>query len=145
MLEIPPQSEFYVQIVVFFVFAAILAPLILRPTQEVLARRAEQTDGARREAATMEEEVAAMSAEFEKSLAEARRAGASGGEEIRREAEAAEREVLGAAREEAAQTLESIRQEIGEETAAARTNLENEANALARTAADKILGRTANA
>ena len=71
--------------------------------------------------------------------------GASGGEEIRREAETAEREVLGAAREEAAQTLESIRQEIGEEAAAARASLENEANALARTAADKILGRTANA
>ena len=60
MLELPPQEGFYVQIVVFFVFAWILIPLILRPTLEVLARRAERTSGAQAEALAMRDEVEAM-------------------------------------------------------------------------------------
>jgi F0F1-type ATP synthase membrane subunit b/b' len=141
MLEIPPQLGFYVEIVVFFLFAAILTPLILKPTQEVLAKRAERTSGAQAEAGKMRDEVAAMSDKFAESLAEARLAGASGGDQIRREAEDSERKILGAAREEARQTLDNIRAEIGAETDEARNGLESQASELARVAADKILGR----
>ena len=82
MLELPPQLGFYVQIVVFFAFAWILMPLILRPTLDVLARRAEKTSGAQAQAIAMREEVTAMGEAFEKSLTDARRSGATGGDGV---------------------------------------------------------------
>jgi F0F1-type ATP synthase membrane subunit b/b' len=145
MLEIPPQLGFYVEIVVFFLFAAILTPLILKPTQEVLAKRAEKTSGAQAEAGDLRDEVAVMADEFAKSLAEARRAGASGGDQIRREAEGSERKILDLARAEARKTLDSIRAEISAETDEARQGLEGQASELARVAAQKILGREVSA
>ncbi|MFP6665631.1 MAG: ATP synthase F0 subunit B [Deltaproteobacteria bacterium] len=145
MLEIPPQLGFYVEIVVFFLFAAIITPLILKPTQEVLAKRAEKTSGAQAEAENMRDEVALMADEFAKAFAEARRAGATGGEQIRREAEDAERKVLDLARTEARKTLDSIRAEISAETDQARQGLESQAAELAQVAARKILGREVQA
>lgn len=145
MLELPPQLGFYVQIVVFFAFAWILMPLILRPTLDVLARRAEKTSGAQAQAIAMREEVTAMGEAFEKSLTDARRSGATGGDQIRREAEASEQQVLEAARKDALQTLGSIRDEIASETDAARASLQSQSNELAQVAANKILGRQAGA
>ena len=145
MLELPPQLGFYVQIVIFFVFAWILMPLILKPTLEVLQRRAEKTSGAQAEALAMRDEVEAMGEAFEKSLQEARMAGATGGDQIRKEAEESERQLLEAARKDALQTLESIRAEISAETDEARGSLESQSNELAQTAASKILGRQVSA
>ncbi|HAC80290.1 MAG: ATP synthase F0 subunit B [Candidatus Binatia bacterium] len=145
MLELPPKLGFYVEIVVFFAFAWIMIPLILRPTLEVLARRAEKTSGAQAEALAMRDEVTAMGEAFEKSLNDARLAGASGGDQIRREAEASERQMLDAARKDALQTLESIRAEIASETDEARNSLNSQSNDLAKVAANKILGRQVSA
>lgn len=145
MLEIPPEPAFYVWIVVFFAFAACLKPLILTPSQEVLAKRAEKTSGAQAEARAMRSEVQAMGEEFDRKLSEARLAGASGGDEIRREAEERERTILDQARADAAGTLETIRSEIASERDTARSSLEGDARDLARIAADKILGRAVKA
>ncbi len=145
MLELPPKLGFYVEIVVFFTFAWILIPLILRPTLQVLARRAAKTSGAQADAIAMRDEVATMGESFEKSLLAARIAGASGGDQIRREAEASERQVLDAARQDALQTLESIRTEIAAETDAARAALQSQSTELAQVAATKIMGRQVSA
>ena len=145
MLEIPPQEAFYVQVVIFFAFAWFLIPLILKPTLNVLAQRAEKTSGAVAEALAMRDEAAAMGETFDKSLLAARMAGASGGDQIRRESEESERNVLEAARKDALQTLEGIRAEIAAETDTARHALETQSAELARVAAHKILGREADA
>ena len=76
---------------------------------------------------------------------DARLAGASGGDQIRREAEASERQMLDAARKDALQTLESIRAEIASETDEARNSLNSQSNDLAKVAANKILGRQVSA
>ena len=76
---------------------------LLRPTLEVLARRAERTSGAQAEALAMRDEVEAMGEAFEKSLQEARMAGATGGDQIRKEAEESERQLREAARKDAAE------------------------------------------
>jgi F-type H+-transporting ATPase subunit b len=93
----------------------------------------------------MRDEVTAMGEAFEKSLNDARLAGASGGDQIRREAEASERQMLDAARKDALQTLESIRAEIASETDEARNSLNSQSNDLAKVAANKILGRQVSA
>jgi F-type H+-transporting ATPase subunit b len=145
MLELPPKLGFYVWIVLFFVFATILKSLILEPTQKLLAERAKRTTGTLGEAEQLREDAAEMEAEFERRLAEARRAGSSAGDLVRREAEAAEARILEEARLDASRLVEEVRARIQAEAAQARAALRDEAAPLARMAAEKVLGRTVRA
>jgi F0F1-type ATP synthase membrane subunit b/b' len=141
MLELPPAITFYVMVVAFFVFAAILSKLVLQPTQAVLAERAKRTSGALAEANRMQAEARALKDELAATLDRARHAGSTAGEQIRREAEATERQMLETARADAARTLEDVRARVARESAEARTTLRDQAGALAQLAAEKILGR----
>lgn len=141
MLELPPAQTFYLMIVAFFAFAAILHKLVLEPTQAVLKERAKRTSGALAEAAQMQEEARGLSEQLAARLDEARHAGSAAGEQIRREAEATERQLLEQARADAAGTLEEVRIRVEKESAAARAMLHEQAGSLAQLAAEKILGR----
>src|SRR5262245_13614305 len=141
MLELPPDVGFYIQIVLFFIFAALLKTLVLDPTQKLLAERTRRTTGAQAEAAHTREEVDAMRLRFEKALDDARHAGQAAGEELRRQSEAQEETLLSSARRDAARTLEDMRARVAAEAETARARLREEADALARQAAEKILGR----
>jgi len=145
MLELPPKLGFYVWIVVFFVFATILKSLILEPTQRLLAERARRTTGTLADAEQAREDAAEMDAEFEKRLAEARRAGSTAGDQVRRDAEAAEHRILEAARQDAGRLVEEVRGRIQAETEQARVALREEAAPLAQMAAEKVLGRAVRA
>jgi F0F1-type ATP synthase membrane subunit b/b' len=141
MLELPPDVGFYIQIVLFFVFAALLKVLVLDPTAELLAERGRRTTGAQADAVRTREEVDAMRLRFEKALDEARHAGQAAGEDLRRQSAAQEHEILDGARRDAARTLEQMRERVAAEAEIARARLREEADALARQAAEKILGR----
>jgi F-type H+-transporting ATPase subunit b len=141
MLELPPAITFYCMVVAFFVFAMVLSKLVLQPTQALLAERARRTSGALAEATRMQAEARALKDELAATLDRARHAGGAAGEQIRREAEANERKLLEDARAEAARTLEDVRTRVASESTAARTALQEQADSLARLAAEKILGR----
>ena len=145
MLELPPNTTFYLEIVAFIVFAAALRVLIWKPTQQVLAERAKRTDGARSEALRMQQDVVAMKERLEAALQQAREAGSSAADKVRREAEAAERGVLEEARAEAARTLEDLRTRVAAESELARAAFRDQAPAIAQLAAEKILGRRVSA
>ncbi len=142
MLEIPPDITYYLQIVAFLVFAAMLHALVWSPTQQVLDERAKRTSGAQAEAATMREEAAALQAQLDAELEAARQAGSDAGAKIRREAEAAERQILEEARHDAAHSLEDVRQRVTRETALARAALRDQVGSIATLAAEHLLGRS---
>jgi F-type H+-transporting ATPase subunit b len=142
MLEIPPHESFYVQVVLFLVFAAVLRALIWTPTLRVLEERAKRTSGAQEEAARMRDEAAALQRELDVKLEEARREGGDAGEKVRRDAEAEERRLVDAAHAEAAHVLDEVRQRIARESAEARTAMQAQVEVLARVAAERILGRS---
>ncbi len=144
MLEIPPTLAFWVWIPIFFAFTFVLKSLILEPTQKLLEERDRRTSGAQVEAEQMRDEAAEMQAEFERKLADARHAGNTAGDQVRREAEASEHEILEKARSEAAARVEEVRARIGRETDEARSSLRQDADTLARLVAEKVLGRTVN-
>ena len=144
MLELPPHEGFYVWIVIFFVFSALMKPLILAPIQKLLEEREERTTGAQAEADHMRDEAAEMEAEFERQIAQARLAGSSAGEDVRREAEAKEREILEAARSDAARTVGDVRTRIECESEQARAALQGDTGTLAKLVAEKVLGRAVN-
>ncbi|MEW6269053.1 MAG: ATP synthase F0 subunit B [Thermodesulfobacteriota bacterium] len=141
MLELPPAQTFYLMVVAFLVFAAILSKLVLQPTQAVLAERAKRTSGALAEAARMQEEARALKDELDATLEKARHAGSAAGEKIRREAEHTEQTLLAEARADAARLLDEVRERVDKESAAARVTLHDQATAIAQLAAEKILGR----
>lgn len=141
MLELPPKIGFYVWIPIFFVFIYLLKTLILDPTQKLLDERAQRTTGAQADAEKMRDEAAEMQAEFDRKLAEARLAGSSAGDQVRREAEASEHRILEQARTDATRLVDEVRGRIEAETETARTALKADADALAKLVAEKVLGR----
>lgn len=145
MLELPPDITFYAQIVLFLIFAAILDRLVLRPTQALLAERARRTVGAREEAARLREESEAMRQEMEAAIEKARHAGGSAGEQVRRDAEEAERKLIEQAHHDAASTLDEMRRRVAQEAGDIRSRLDEQARGLAREAAEKVLGRAIQA
>lgn len=142
MLELPPKIGFWVWIPIFFAFIFVLKSLILEPTQKLLEERAKRTTGAQAEAEKMRDEAAEMQAEFERKLADARLAGSTAGEQVRREAEAQEHRILDQARGEASRLVEEVRGRIRAESDQAREALRENANELSKLAAEKVLGRT---
>ena len=145
MLELPPDIGFYIPIVVFCLFAMILRSLVMEPAQKVLAERARRTTGAEAEAEQMRAEAELMQEQFDRTLAEARLAGSTAGEQVRREAEAAEHRIMEQARSDAARLLEEVRARVAGESEAARVHLREQSSTLARLAAEKVLGRSINA
>lgn len=142
MLQLPPDITFYIEIVLFFLFAWALQRLALDPAQKVIAERTRRTTGAQGEAAALRAEAEEMRDRFERALAEARTAGSSAGDQLRRESEAEERRLLEDARTEAAHLLADVRARLAKEADAARRELRAQADALAELAADKVLGET---
>lgn len=141
MLQLPPDETFYVQIVLFLLFALALAKLIWEPTLHVLEEREKRTHGAEEDARRMRDEASAMQKKLQASIEQARLAGSDAGEGLRREAEAEERRQLDAAHAEAAALLDDVRRRVAAEAEQARSELRSQADSLARAAAEKILGR----
>ena len=141
MLQLPPDETFYVEVVLFLAFAAIMSKLIWEPLLHVLHERSKKTIGAQKEAVAMKEEAAALQKRMESTIEQARIAGNDAGETVRREAEAEERRILEDAQAEAARVLDDVRRRVAAETEQARAELRSGAQALAASAAERILER----
>ncbi|MDG2308116.1 MAG: ATP synthase F0 subunit B [Candidatus Binatia bacterium] len=144
MLELPPKIGFYVWIPIFFAFIYAMKVMVLEPTQKLLDERAKRTTGAQADAEQMRDAAAEMQAEFDRKLAEARMAGNTAGEQVRREAEASEHNILEQARGDAAHLVDEVRGRIEAETETARGALRADADALSKLVAEKVLGRAMN-
>jgi len=141
MLQLPPDETFYVEVLLFLAFAAILRKLIWEPLLHVLHERSGKTIGAQKEAVAMKQEAAEMQKRMDATIEQARIAGNDAGDTVRREAEAEERKILDGAHAEAAQVLDEVRRRVAAETEQARAELRESARTLAATAAERILER----
>lgn len=141
MLQLPPDETFYVEVLLFLAFAAIMSKLVWEPLLHVLHERSEKTIGAQQEAVAMKDEAAALQKRMESTIEAARIAGNDAGDAVRREAEAEERSILDEAHAEASRVLEDVRRRVAAETEQARAELRAGASALAATAASRILER----
>ncbi len=126
------------------VFALLIAPvnaLLIAPVLRVLDERRERIEGARARARGVEEDAERVLASYEAALAEARRDAASERQRRVEEARGEEKAVSTRAREEAEHQIERARASIESALGDARAALRGEAEALAREAAERILGR----
>lgn len=129
------------QFILFLLMLAILSRVVFRPYLKLKEARHAGIEGARHEASAMQERARQTNADYDARLTKARVRGAEERQRLRTEGAVYERQVLGAAREEAHKALEAARGKIAGEASSARTKLEQESKALSRQIVTKILGR----
>lgn len=141
-LELLPDPPILVVLIAFF---AALVPLVnqllLRPMLRVLDARAERTDGARRRAARLEEQVREVVARYEQSILEVRQSAEGDRRSVLDEARRRAGEETLAARSDAETELGRVRRELGSAVVRTREGLRGHAQELAREAASRVLGR----
>lgn len=144
--EAPPplidvDGTLLIQLGLFLIMLLVLSRLVFRPYLQLKAEREKGIGGAKHEAKEMESKARAMVADYDAKLTRAKQRGGDERAKVRAEAAAHERQVVGAARDEAGKTVEAARLKIGRDAGQARAQLDAQALALARQMAKKILGR----
>ena len=144
--EAPPplidlDGTVLLQFGLFVVMYILLRYVLFAPYLRMRADRDRGISGARDEAHKMEERARAIVTDYDARLGRAKQRGADERARVRSEAAARERQILGAARDEAGKSLDEARGKISGDAKTARAQLEAQSQALARTMAKKIIGR----
>lgn len=130
-----------VQFALFLILFVAANKFLFQPYLKLRATRVKETTGAREEATRMTAEADAKLADYEKQLAAARAKADDEARKVRTEAAAHEREVTDKARATAVAAIEEAQGKVRTETAAARAQLMPQADAIAKSMAQKLLGR----
>jgi len=130
MLKIPPDYTFLIQIAIFVAFWLLVSRLWFRPALRIVRERKARSEGAIREARTIEAEAERLGAEHAAALDQTRTEAQRALQEIIRGAEAEQKRLIAQAR-------------VAEEVAQARRGLRDEAAKLARMVTEKVLARPA--
>lgn len=133
----------FVTLGLFSVVLLVLNRWLWKPYLEVRDRRSERVEGCRNQAARLEEEAAARLARIEAGLAEARREGTAERSRARAEAYTHEQAILAEAQAAAHEALAEARARLDAAYAAEAARLSEQAEALGREIAGRVLGREA--
>jgi F-type H+-transporting ATPase subunit b len=128
-------------LVTFLLLMAVLDAVVFRPVLRLLDEREARTHGAVDEAKALEAEAASALAEYERRVGDARDQAAAETAAARKRAADDERRVLDLARADAAARVEQIEREVAAAATQARAGLAGQARDLARSIAEKLLGR----
>jgi F-type H+-transporting ATPase subunit b len=140
-MEITPLAVVY-QAVLFVALYFALKTLVFDRFLANIDARHQRTRGALEESVKLREQAERLVADYDLEMAKIRREAAALGEEIRRQGEEAERELIETARREAAKTLGAARARIAEEANAAKRALEAEIGPLSERVLETLLKRT---
>ncbi|MEX2205415.1 MAG: ATP synthase F0 subunit B [Myxococcota bacterium] len=138
---IPAAEVVATNVALFLLLIYPVNRLLVQPLLRVLDERAARTSGALAESQQLGDDARTARTDLEARQNEARARAQAKRSAILGEGELEERAVLEAARDDAAQSIESVRRSIDGELVEARTALQADARALAREAATRILGR----
>lgn len=140
-INLTPDWSLLAIMAIFIANYFVVRHFFLRPVNQLLIERKQEIQSSE---ALYEESMARFSestSEMEARLAEARKKGAEVREARRAEAAAQRSQLLETTRRSAEQITSRAETELREETASARERILRESEALARLAAEKILGR----
>ena len=136
---------FFLQLINFLIFVAILYKFLFKPLTAFLAKRAEGIKQSLEQAQRAREEAAKARAEFEAQVAATRREAGALREQVQREVEEERQRLLRASREEAQRLLAEAREQIEGDARRARASLRAEAVNLSVAVAEKLVGRALTA
>ncbi|HEY8079503.1 MAG TPA: H(+)-transporting ATPase [Labilithrix sp.] len=140
-VNVDVDGTLFVQLVLFVVLLVVLKPLLFDPMMKLFEEREKRIEGTRRKATKEDEKSAKALAEYERICNAAREAGAKERDTIRAGGLKQEAEILGKVRAETLASVEAGRTTIGQEASTARMALRQEAVALGRALASRVLGR----
>lgn len=129
------------QIIGFFFLLIVLNRFLYNPVLRILKERDEKIGGAMKKAAETEKEVETGLLSYEKRIKEAAVKGHEERNRIRQEGLNREKELLEAARVEAAKELTSMRGELSKSKDSALASLKEESRTISKNIAEKILER----
>ena len=135
------DGTLFVQWALFLIVMAICSRFLFKPYLKLRDSRRAANEGAREEAQAMQKRAQDMLESYDQELQRARLRGAEERQRLRSEGAGYEREVVGAARDEAQKALEAARLRITTEAGTARKQLETQSVVLSRLIVRKILGR----
>jgi F-type H+-transporting ATPase subunit b len=135
------DGTLFVQWALFLIMLAVLSRFLFRPYLKVRDSRHAGIEGAREEAHKMEASARDIVADYDAQLTRARLRGNEERARLRGEGAAHERQVLGAARDEAHKALEAARLRISTDAGKAAAQLQTQSTQLAQQVVRKILGR----
>ncbi len=125
----------------FLIMLFVLSKFMFGPYLKLRQLRSESIEGAREKAEAMDVRAATIVSNYEVQLTSAKQKAAEGRQRLRLEAVDRERQILGAARDEAAKASAAARATLAKKSAETRTELQAQSGALAKQMASKILGR----
>ncbi len=141
MIEIPSIGNLLIQIAIFLIVMISLSKFLFKPLLQIIEERKRRIEEPRRRAKELMEEAERRLAEYELKIYEARQRAAEEKEMIRKEAMAAEREIILRAQDQGNKMIEEMRERIQREAEEARKILRRDAEKIAFDLAEKILGR----
>ncbi len=129
------------QAILFVILWLVLNKVLFQPYLKLLEDREHKTTGAQHDCADLEYEGAQLRAQYQEKIAQAQSAGYAAKGAILQAAREEREKLLGEARQQAANHLERVRQEIAAAVEQERRLAGAEAAALAGDMVSKVLGR----
>ena len=129
------------QIILFVVLWLILNKLLFQPYLHLLSERERQTTGAQHDSSDLEHQGARLKTQYEEKIAQAQAAGYAAKDTIVQEGRLQREKILSQARDEAAGTLEKVRNDVASALAQERRHAVAEVSNVAGAMVSKVLGR----
>src|SRR4051812_38477191 len=129
------------QIVLILLLWFVLSRILFKPFLALVEEREKRTEGLKAAAAALTAEAERLRGEYESAVRQASEEGMAAKEAILAEARRTREQLLAESRAEAAERLGAMREEIQKELRQGRAQALQEAGAIARQMAEKVLGR----
>lgn len=139
MLEL--NFTFVLQLAAFLTFMWVLTRFFFRPILNVLDERVEKTEGLKKTAQEMEEEVERRTEEYEERLKEARVKSMEIKNALKKEGLDEEKSMLSAVTKDTKDIIEEKKGGIYEDVKKVKMEMEKLAEDISRSIAEKVLGR----
>ena len=141
MVDVSINSSLFIQILNFFILMIALNHFLLKPVVKILGERRAFFQNLEQEGDTAKLMIEEGEAKMERHKVEILSEGASVLGKLKDEGRAQERELLEKTQREANARIEEARANLGAELEAARTQLRSDANVLAKSMVESVLGR----
>lgn len=135
------DASLFVHFGLFLVLLLVLKPALFDPMMRLFEEREKRIEGTRHQAKKEDRRSAKALATYEASLTKARDEGAQERDRLRAEGQKREAELMTLVRSEVAKTLQQGREATTQDAREARASLRNDASALGRDMASRVLGR----
>ena len=129
------------QLANFIVLLIVLNFILFKPIRQVMLEREQGISSALGDAKNAQERMQAILERYNASLAEAKQKAATTYNTVYQQGLDAQRDMISAERDKATELLDKARKEIAAASAAARTDLKQEAERLSQEITSKLLGR----